>query len=328
MLILFDLYHKDFEIWRYPLNHFENLKSEFPRVDFKYIKFRNEYVEHLPGADAVIGWRLMEEDFPLAGKLRWYHTMAAGVGSIFYEKFIESGIILTNSAGVRAAPMADCIMAYIIMLARRFPMLMKSQQKKFWARYDYWREIEKVIDLDKSVIGIIGYGGIGKEVGKRAKAAGMKVLAVKRSITTGIEYADEVFPPEKISEVLSRSDFIVLTLPHTKETDNYIGNKELDSVKTGAFIINAGRGKLIDHTALVSALKSNRIAGAALDVTDPEPLLENSPLWSMDNVIITPHISGIGPHFWERSQDLLRYNIRAFINGESLRNVVDKIQQY
>ena len=194
MRILIDLYHKDYELWRYPLEVFSELKEEFPSVEFSYIKNKNKYLESLPHADAIIGWRLREVDFPHAEKLRWYHTMAAGIGSMFYKSFIESDIILTNSAGVRAAPMADCIMAYIITFARRFLLLANAQRKKLWVRYEYWREIHKVIDLDSAVVGIIGLGGIGREVAKRSKACGMKVLGVKRNVDIQIDNVDAVYP--------------------------------------------------------------------------------------------------------------------------------------
>ena len=328
MRILIDLYHKDYELWRYPLELFSELKEEFPSVEFSYIKNKNKYLESLPHADAIIGWRLREVDFPHAEKLRWYHTMAAGIGSMFYKSFIESDIILTNSAGVRAAPMADCIMAYIITFARRFLLLANAQRKKLWVRYEYWREIHKVIDLDSAVVGIIGLGGIGREVAKRSKACGMKVLGVKRNVDIQIDNVDAVYPPEKLHDVLAESDFVVVAVPHTPDTDKLIGYNEFNVMKDTTIIINVGRGKLIDTDALIDALVNGKIGGAALDVVDPEPPPEDSPLWNMDNVIITPHITGIGPGFWDRSQDLLRHNIKAFIEGTEFLNVVDKNLQY
>ncbi|MFH1515744.1 MAG: D-2-hydroxyacid dehydrogenase [bacterium] len=328
MNILIDLHHDKFELWRYPKKYFEELKTEFPDLEFTFIEKRDDFLKLLTDADAIIGWKISEEDFPLAKNLKWYHTMAAGIGTMFFDAFIKSDVVLSNSAGVRAAPMADCVIGYIVSLAKRFPVLSKAQDKKEWARFDYWREIDSVIDLDKSTLGILGLGGIGTELAKRAKACGMRVIATKRHIDNKPDFVDELYTPDRKDEVLKNSDFVTLALPLTDDTLNIISTGEFQIMKNSAFLINVGRGKLVDNDALIHALQTGEIAGCALDVTSPEPPPDDSPLWTMDNVILTPHISGIGPNFWERSQELLKGNIRAFIDGKPLANVIDKKLQY
>jgi phosphoglycerate dehydrogenase-like enzyme len=184
-------------------------------------------------------------------------------------------------------------------------------------------------EVSGSTVGIVGYGGIGKAIGRRARALGMRVLAVRSRADASLpDGADEVFGPADLDTVLERSDHLVLSLPETASTTGLIGASELARMRSGSVLLNLSRGGIVDEDALAEALGSHRIRGAALDVFREEPLPADSPLWTLDNVLITPHAGAISPRFWERQTELMVRNIGHYLSGGRMENVVDKMRGY
>lgn len=251
--------------------------------------------------------------FRLEG-LRWFHTFSAGTDSPAFKAMIERGTILTNSAGASAPSIAQYVMGMMLYRARRFGELREQQLRREWTHV-------RGRDLTGQTAGIIGTGAIGGEVARLAKAFGMRVLGARRS-SKRTRYVDEQVPIDELARLLSESDFVVLSCPLTPETERLIGERELRSMKRSATLINVARGKVVDEAALARALQDGWIDGACLDVFTWEPLPEESPLWSMPNVFVTPHNSGISPLNMERAMAIFVENLGRSLAGKKLRNVV------
>lgn len=273
-------------------------------------------------ADILFGWPekdLLKE----AENLKWLQLPSAGADGYTNKAiYCNKDIILTNSSGVYGLPIAEHVFAMILSFNRHL------QEYAYHKKDKEWKVLPTVRDFYGSTIGIIGLGDIGTEVAKRAKAWGAKVLAVKRTITEVPDYVDGLYPLDKIDEVLEQSDYVVLALPNTPKTKGIISKERLNKMKPDAFLVNIGRGALIDQEALILALKENRIAGAGLDVTTPEPLPEDSLLWELPNVILSPHTSGLSPSNLIRRFDMFNRNLELFINNKPLENQVDFTEGY
>jgi phosphoglycerate dehydrogenase-like enzyme len=259
-----------------------------------------------------------------SGKLRWIHTGAAGVASLLHPELLESDVILTNSAGIHAEPIADTVLGMMLHFARGFDHAVHAQQRRSWDTSPWERTGSGIRELAGATVGIIGYGGIGRAVARRATALGMHVLALNRSGRTAPTDAVELLVgPDALPQLLERSDFIVLAVPSTPDTRGLLGGRELDRVRPGAVLINVSRGDVIAEDALLAALREGRLRGAGLDVFGAEPLPPVSPLWGAPNVLITPHVSATTDRFWQRQEDLILGNIDRYLQGEPLRNAVD-----
>lgn len=241
---------------------------------------------------------------------------------------LSSDVFITNARGIFSTVMAEHTLGMILAFSRRLIDSYRFQQHHQWARDDLWTLQPPMGPICGKTLGIIGYGSIGREIAIRARALGMKILALKKDPSTGTEYADRVLTLAQRTELLKESDFVVLALPHTPDTKQVLGDAEFNVIKPGAYVINIGRGKLIDEEALLRALREGRIAGAGLDVFSTEPLPEDHPLWEQPNVLITPHSAAIFPEYWPSSLALLAENIRRFRSGETLKNLVDKNRGY
>ncbi len=252
--------------------------------------------------------------------LRWIHTISAGVDHLLFPELRESEAILTNASGVFNVPIAETVLAYMLAVVKRLPEFLAYQREHRWQKLSL-RELRGL------TVGIVGLGDIGSEVARLCRAFGMRVLGLRRHPTPS-DVADEVFPPERLHDLLAPSDFVVIALPLTEETRGIIGREALAAMKPDAWLINIARGALVDEEALIEALREGRIGGACLDVFAEEPLPEDSPLWDMLNVIITPHNSWSSPHIDEREIELFLENLRRYVAGEPLRNVVDKKAGY
>jgi len=259
-----------------------------------------------------------------APNLEWIHSILAGTDSYLNPGVIASPVILTKGR-THAVQVAETAFNMMLMLARHSLEYFRNQQQKKWVR------IEPDI-LYSRTIGVLGLGNIGLNIARLAKAFGMKVIAIKAHPEARNRYSnvDVILPPEGLPQVMSQSDFLVIVLPLTPETRNLIGERELNMMKPTAYLINVGRGAIVDEDALVRALKEKRIAGAGLDVfiTDPAPLPQNHELWTLPNVIITPHIGGFRPDSADQSVRQFCQNLRRFLSGKELLNVVDKKQGY
>jgi phosphoglycerate dehydrogenase-like enzyme len=245
--------------------------------------------------------------------LRWIHTGAAGVKSLLYPEMLGSDVILTNSAGIHAEPMAETVLAFVLYFARGLDFAIRSQSQSKWDQGPFESVDGLVSEIAGKTLGVIGYGGIGRESTRRAEALGMRILRTRR---------------DSIEKILRESDCVLISLPSTSETHHMIGRNELALMKPSAVLINVSRGEVIDEEALIGVLQRNALRGAALDVFEKEPLPETSTLWTLPNVLILPHVSATTSRFWERQADLIVDNIGRYNRGVPLRNVVDKKRGY
>jgi phosphoglycerate dehydrogenase-like enzyme len=261
-------------------------------------------------------------------RLRWIHSGSAGVRSLLHPDLVESDVVLTNSAGVHAPPMAEAVIGMILHFARGFDFAVRSQARREWGKRPFEHDLRAVREIRGATLGILGLGGIGREVAWRARALGMQVLAVRRRPGAAAAGVELLAGEGALDELLRRSDYLLVAVPSTAETRGLLGAEQLARLRPGAVLINVARGEVVDEAALVAALRSGHLRGAGLDVFAREPLPPESALWSLDNVLITPHVTGTTPHFWRREVDLIVDNVRRYLVGEPLRNQVDKQTGY
>jgi phosphoglycerate dehydrogenase-like enzyme len=323
------LFHQvGFSLWDMSDERVGELRRLFPDIQFVSVTDLDTLAREVVDADALCSMRITPGVFHSARRLKWIHSVAAGVGGLMIPGVLKSEIFITNARGIFSTVMAEHTLGVMLAFSRRLIDSYRFQQQHQWAREELWNMRPQMGEIAGKVVGIIGYGSIGHEIATRARAFGMTVCAVKKNLLEGTEDADRVYPPSELVEVLRQSDFIIVALPHTPETKNFIGEAELCVMKASAYLINIGRGKLIDEMALMRALEGGRLAGAALDVFETEPLPADHPLWDQQNILITPHCSGNFPQYWDRSRALLCRNIRRFREGRELLNLVDKKRGY
>lgn len=311
-------------IWNMPEATVAELAREFPDVRFDDPATREERDARLPLADVVLGYALSPRNFASARRVRWVHSTAAGVGHVLFPELIESPVIVTNLRGLHAHSMAEQVLGMMLAFTRRLHVSRDLQTARRWAQAELWRASPGFEELAGATLGLVGFGRIGGAIATAARPFGMRVLAVRRHPRPDPAPADEQWGTERLGDLLERSDWVVLAAPHTGETDRLIGRAELARMKPTARLVNVARGALVDEEALIEALREGRLAGAALDVAQTEPLPPESPLWTMPEVILTPHTSGAGPRFWERVREQFAGNLRRFLAGQPLENVVDK----
>ena len=283
--------------------------------------------EEIRDAEVYCGFGLPREAFRAADRLRWVHSGAAGVD--VFPELRESDVVLTNSAGLHAEPMAEHALAMMLHFARGLDVAEAGRREERWAHPELAGRDSPVRELAGATVGVVGYGGIGSAVGRKAAALGARVVALRRD-PAGEPPAevDRMWGPDGLDRLLESADHVVLTVPSTPATEGMIGLRELSRMGQDAVLINLARGDVVDEDALVEALEEGRIRGAGLDVFEEEPLPAGHPLWTIDRAVLTPHTGGISPRFWERETDLIVENIRRYRAGEPLLNVVDKARGY
>lgn len=255
-----------------------------------------------------------------AKNLRWYQQYGAGADWLMEKPEIASNeLVLTNASGVHAVPITEHMMAFLLCFARGFKASILGQGAKIWAE----SRRQPVFELDGKRAVVVGVGAIGAHFAKVAQVFGMEVVGVRRKAGAKVEGTIRTVTHEALDEELPEADFLVLTMPLTPETHHMIDARRLGLLKRDAYLINIGRGGTVDEKALVEALEQKRIAGAGLDVFETEPLPEDSPLWGLENVIITPHYSGLTPRYAERLLDIFIDNLKRYLEKRPLRNVVD-----
>jgi len=288
-----------------------------PELELEVVESSSDYSKLLKEAEIVFGWpktNLVKK----AENLKWLHLPSAGVDRYANQGIYQNqDILLTNSSGVYGKPIAEHVFAMIMAHNRNLINYAYDKKEKKWQR------INDIKDFFNSTVGILGLGDIGSTIAKRAKAWGANVLALKRTMSELPDYVDQIYLNQDLDKLLKKSDYVILTLPGTPETEGIIGREELQIMKDSAFIVNIGRGSLIKQDDLIEALKEGLIAGAGLDVTEPEPLPETSELWEMDNVILTPHTSGFSPTNDQRRFEIFKENLRFYLKNEDLINQVD-----
>jgi phosphoglycerate dehydrogenase-like enzyme len=320
--------HSPFVMWNIPQGHVLALAREFPAHVFTHARNDAEALESIGGADVAFSAQIRPEHLAAAGRLRWIHSPAAGVGSMLFPAMIDSPVVMTNSRGLSADTIAEHVVAVTLALFRRLQVAVRYQAKREWAQDTIGQPPANRM-LSGAAVLVIGLGGIGGAVAARMQALGARVSAVRRrpSLESPPAIA-RVWPHERLHEALSTADVVVVAAPQTAETRGMIGAAELDAMRPDAVLINVSRGKLVDEDALVAALRAGTVRGAALDVFAHEPLSPDSPLWDLPDVLITPHTAGFRSDHWDAATALFAENLRRFEEGEALVNVVDKRAGY
>lgn len=298
--------------------------SDTTRADLEgYDDFTGEFDIVLTKAEVIYGFRLPRNLLDRAPGLKWIQVMSAGVDRFLTSEFLKSPVVLTNVSGIHATPIGEFVMEQMLMFVKGAARCFEMKQRKQWTRYNSGV-------LRGKTVGIVGLGSIGKEVARLSTSFGMRVLATRRSNqrAKSTRNVDLMLSREELPQLLSESDFVVITLPYTRETDKIIGEKELAMMKPTARIINIGRGRIIDEEALVRALSANRIAGAGLDVFATEPLPPDSKLWELPNVLFSPHVSGGMEDYNLHATTLFCDNLKRYLEGKRLSNVVGKKRGY
>ncbi|MBI3412868.1 MAG: D-2-hydroxyacid dehydrogenase [Candidatus Aenigmarchaeota archaeon] len=303
------------------------MRSSCSDIEFAQSKDADETKSLLKDADIFLTFPM---DFPkdfseeMAPKLKWIHTMSAGVDKFMVPGLVHSDIILTNSSGIHAIPISEHVLGMILAFERNLHISRDYQNRGEWHRFAF----EEMSELDGKTVAVIGLGEIGLRTAKLLKAFGTKIIAVKRTAGEKPEFIDELYTQDELGGVLPASDYVIICTPYTKETHHMFDSAKLKKMKEGSIIINIGRGGIIDEKALVEELKKKRLKGAGLDVFEAEPLPADSPLYGMENVILTPHVSGYTPHYADRALGIFCENLKLFAGNNRMINVVDKKEGY
>ena len=277
----------------------------------------------LADAEVLYSYRTFPDLITRAPKLKWVQLLPAGAEQALTADLVNSPVVLTNTRGIHGIQIGELVFEMLLMHVKRAHECFRNQENKKWVKFT-------PVLLSGKTLGIVGYGAIGKSLARLGKAFGMRVVGTRRSVlqVTSARYVDKLYPREQIGDLLAESDFVVLALPSTPETFKMFGEKEFRRMKASAFFINIGRGVTVDEEALIQALKEKKIAGAGLDTFFQEPLPEDSPLWDMPGVIITPHVAGIREDYKTLATEVFCENLKRYINGRRLLNVVDKKRGY
>jgi phosphoglycerate dehydrogenase-like enzyme len=328
MKILVAIY-SSFACWCIPDAEVDWLRREFPEHTFARADADAETLACIPDADVVFGATVRPDQLAAARRLRWIHSPAAGIGNMLFPEMVASPVLMTNSRGNSAATIAEHVIAVTLALLRDFPLAYRRQIERLWAQ-DEFNAGARIRMLRDCRVLVIGFGSIGGETGRLAAALGARVVGIRRSSPD--QDADvariTTVSPAHLHAELPLADVVIVSAPQTPMTVHMIGAAELALMKEGAVLVNVSRGKLIDEAALVRALQTGRLRGAALDVFEHEPLAADSLLWPRTDVLITPHVSGFQAHHWPDAAKLFAENLRRFVAGEPLMNVVDKQAGY
>jgi phosphoglycerate dehydrogenase-like enzyme len=283
--------------------------------------------QEIVNADAFYG-NITPDVLSAARKLQWIQSPNIGQERFMFPALAAHPCVMTNPRGIFSDDIADHVMGFVLTFARGFHRYQRLQQQHLWARTPGGGYPTDVIHLPDATMGVFGLGGIGYAVATRSHAFGMRVLAVDARRTDRPPEVNELWPPDRLVELLGLSDFVAICAPETPETRGLFDARIIGAMRQSAYLINIGRGKIVKLDALVAALRAGRLAGAGLDVFETEPLPPDHLLWDMTNVLITPHVAGAGPHSAERLNAVLLENLRRFVAGEALMNVVDKQRWY
>jgi len=299
-------------------------QRRFPQVELVRVTEDDELPAALADAEVFVGFHFPPALFAAARRLRWIHSAAAGVEANLFPAMVASDVILTNAAGVHAVNIPEHAIGLLCALARN---LHTAQQLKAERRWDRYRAIAAgggFRQLQGSHLAVVGAGAIGLGVARLGAALGMRVRVLRRRPELPAEGAEAVVGPGQLYELLGWADFVVIAAALTPETRGMFDAAAFRAMRSSAYLVNVGRGEIVDDPALIEALRTHAIAGAGLDVFVEEPLPAEHPYWTLDNVILTPHVSGYLPDFFTRALDIFLDNLGRFCDGRPLRNVVDK----
>lgn len=295
----------------------EAIETEIPELDLHVSSDYDDALQAIADAEIVISRYLPNEMLNAATNLKWIQSYSAGVDQYPIDRLAEDEILLTTASGVHAEPIAEQVLAYMLAFERQLHVGFRRQQAHRWERFSGGELAEKTV-------GIIGVGAIGTRVAELSAAFDMTVLGGKRDTTTVPPGVDTLFSPGELHTLLGQSDYVVVSCPLTPDTHELLGIKEFSSMKDSAVLINIARGEIVQQRHLHVAIANGSIGGAALDVADSEPLPADSPLWNLENVIITPHMAGSTPKYFSRLKDLFVDNYSRVVSDgpEAIRNRV------
>lgn len=304
---------------------------EAAQAEVLCISSTDEFLARLPETEVLCSYWVPDNWRELAPHLRWLQCSGAGVDGLEQTGILEtnSGISVTTAVGVHGATIGEYVFGSMLMFNRTWPEMVRLQDRHVWPRSAGWYKLGGR-ELGDQTLGIVGLGSIGRRIAHLARAFDMHVLATKRTVHEGEQEpdVDKLYPIAQLHDMLRQSDYVVLAVPLTRETEKLIGEPELRAMRPHTYLVNIARGRVIDEKALIRALKEGWIAGAGLDVTEEEPLPANSPLYDMSNVILTPHISGVSIHYDKRLTDIFADNLQRYRTGQPLRNLYDRARGY
>lgn len=303
---------------------FTAVQKAMPHADLVIAESPEDRLRHIRDAQVTIGGRLSDEEIAVANELQWHHVPWVGVEGLLTPSLIQREIVVTNGRGVNSANIAEHVIAMMLAFARQIPRFVRDQEKHWWR---HWDQQPSYFELGGQTVLCIGTGRIGQDVANRLTAFGCNVVGASRS---GHQIAgfSQCVTLDQLSDVLPLADHVISSLPMTPDTAGIFSKVLIDQMKPGAHFFNVGRGGTVDQDALIDALRRGHIAGAGLDVVDPEPLPEDHPLWDTPNLLITSHTSGNSPQAAQRMADLTVEQLRRYEAGEELLNIVDKSAGY
>jgi phosphoglycerate dehydrogenase-like enzyme len=314
--------------WCIPDQHVAVLRDRFPGIDFEHVITQDDARRAIEDVDIAFTPFLTPEMVAAAPRLKWVHSSAAAVeGLLPLAALAERGITITNSRGVQAVPIAEHVMGGLLVLVRRFDRTLEAQRDRRWIQDELSTDWPWM--LHGRNMTIVGLGTIGLEVAKRAHAFGMSITGVRRRVNEPRpSFVDRVVGPDQLNDALTGCDVLVLSAPGVSATQRMIGRDQLAMLNDRAIVVNVARGQILDEQALSAALVSGKLGGAVLDVFDREPLDASSPVWSLPNVVITPHSSGFRVSHWDDVIDLFSDNLSRYQNNQPLRHLVNPSAGY
>lgn len=317
-----------FSLWNVPDWFPDRLRRDFPSLQIVHLRSYKELEANLSDADALVTWSMRADNLKVAKRLRWIHSPAAAVHAVLIPEVIASDITVTNARSVHGSVVAEHAMALMYALAKRLHIARDAQQRREWFQQQLWDSTPRPRELAGATLVLVGLGAIGENIARAAHAIGMHVIGVREHPKRGSRSVERVVGFDRLDGVLPSADFVVLAAPVTEKTRGLFDSIRLAMMKPSAYLVNVARAALIDDAALAAALKHKRLAGAALDVFDEEPLPTDSPLWDIRELLITPHTAALSENLWQRHYDLLSENLKRFRAHRPLVGEVDKQKGY
>jgi phosphoglycerate dehydrogenase-like enzyme len=319
-ILIFTIWPVDF--WNTPKSEVARLRERFPEITFIHAETDTDAAAAIETADIALASRLTPAMVEHAPRLRWVHSTAASVDILPLKELASRGIAVSNSRGIQAVPIAEHVIGGLLVLSRRFNVMMNAQREHRWIQNELTRDAWPWTLQGRNMT-ILGLGTIGREVARRAQSFGMRVTGVRRRVDQPVPpFVDRVFGTTRLDEALRGADVLVIAAPFVAGTEGLIRAEHLALLNRGAILINVARAKIVDGAAFLSALHEGQLGGAVLDVFAGEPLDASSPLWSLPNVIISPHSAGVRPEHWAEVIDLFAENIVRFRMCGPLLNLV------
>jgi D-2-hydroxyacid dehydrogenase (NADP+) len=291
--------------------YMQALGPGFSEVQIHAAAKEEEAGDFIPKANIILTFKISDELLQRASSLRWIQALSTGVDAFVRLPSLKKEVLLTSLRGIHGPQMSEMAVLLMLALNRRFPEIIRNQDKGTWKSWP--AEL-----LYRKKVGILGLGVTGEAIARKCKNFGMVVYGVRRS-KKELNFVDRLFGPEELTRVAREVDFLIIVVPSTSQTYKMVGAEVLSSMKRSAFLINLARGEVVDEEALISALESGKIAGAALDVFCQEPLPQEHPFWRMQNVIITPHMGGTSTIYVEQALSVFEENLRRYLRGETKR---------